>query len=37
VKGNVTNNGTHSGAGKIYLNGGAGAHAITGYKCFWKS
>ncbi|MBI5010400.1 MAG: hypothetical protein HZB98_12295, partial [Bacteroidia bacterium] len=30
VKGNIVNNGTHSGTGKIYLNGGAGAHAISG-------
>ncbi|MBK7133369.1 MAG: hypothetical protein IPH69_11275 [Bacteroidales bacterium] len=30
VNGNVTNNGTHSGAGKLYLNGGAGVHAISG-------
>jgi hypothetical protein len=30
VNGNVTNNGTHSGAGKIYLNGGSGVHAISG-------
>jgi len=27
---NVTNNGTHSGAGKISLNGGAASHTVTG-------
>jgi hypothetical protein len=30
VKGNVANNGTHSGAGKIYLNGGSGSHTLSG-------
>ncbi|MFA6924048.1 MAG: hypothetical protein WC223_07315 [Bacteroidales bacterium] len=30
VKGNIAITGTHSGAGKIYLNGGSGAHAISG-------
>ncbi|MDD5571346.1 MAG: hypothetical protein PHD97_09370 [Bacteroidales bacterium] len=30
AKGNVVNNGTHSGAGKIYLNSGSVAHAISG-------
>ncbi len=30
VKGNVANSGTHSGAGKIYLNGGSASHTITG-------
>ncbi|MDD5571345.1 MAG: T9SS type A sorting domain-containing protein, partial [Bacteroidales bacterium] len=30
VKGGVVNNATHSGVGKIYLNGGSGVHAISG-------
>ncbi|MFH0865179.1 MAG: T9SS type A sorting domain-containing protein, partial [Bacteroidota bacterium] len=30
VKGNVTNTGTHSGAGKIYLNAGSAAHTLAG-------
>ncbi len=30
IKGNVTNNATYSGAGKIYLNGGSGSHTISG-------
>ncbi|MBI5219443.1 MAG: T9SS type A sorting domain-containing protein, partial [Bacteroidia bacterium] len=29
AKGNVTNNGTHSGAGRIYLNGGSVSHTIS--------
>ncbi|MFH0866448.1 MAG: T9SS type A sorting domain-containing protein [Bacteroidota bacterium] len=30
VNGNVVNNGTHSGTGKIFLSGGSGVHAISG-------
>ncbi len=30
VNGNVTGNGVHSGAGKIYLTGGSAVHTITG-------
>jgi hypothetical protein len=30
AQGNVANSGTHSGAGKIYLNGGAAAHTLSG-------
>jgi hypothetical protein len=30
VKGNISNSGTHSGAGKILLTGGSAAHALTG-------
>lgn len=30
VKGNVTNTGTHSGAGKIYLNAGSSSHTLSG-------
>ena len=30
VQGNITNSGTHSGTGRIYLTGGAGVHVING-------
>jgi hypothetical protein len=30
AKDGIVNNGTHSGAGEIYLNGGSGVHAISG-------
>jgi len=30
VQGNITNNGTHSGTGKIYFNGGVAVHVING-------
>ena len=30
AQGNVVNNGTHSGTGKIYMNGGLAVHAVSG-------
>lgn len=35
AKGNVTNNGVHSGAGKIYFNGGSATHIINGASPTW--